>query len=158
MMLTIASDSRYGGARRGCSPRPRDHFGLVRCLISHPRACRLFALLCQTSEPEGGGQYRGVRCPQTSASTSFLPDPDAQITPFFGQVLLIKVYTGVPARVSGAAWARGGGGLEGDSGAQGGDSSTLHPLDPWKMLQINFWEFSGLVALGLPTRAATPRK
>ena len=38
------------------------------------------------------------------------------------------------------------------SGAQEGGTSTLHPLEPWQVLQINFGEFSGLVAVGLPTR------
>jgi len=43
------------------------------------------------------------------------------------------------ARVSGAAWTRGGGGLgDGSSGALGGGTSTLLPLDPWQVLHINF--------------------
>ena len=38
------------------------------------------------------------------------------------------------------------------SDAQEGGTSTLHPLEPWQVLQINFGESSGLVAVGLPTR------
>ena len=42
------------------------------------------------------------------------------------------------APVSSIAWARGWGGLGGSFGAQEGGTSTLLPLDPWQVLQINF--------------------
>ena len=56
------------------------------------------------------------------------------------QGLYFKEMTGAPTRVSGAAWAGVGGGLGGRSGALGGGTTTLHPLDPWQVLHINFWE------------------
>ena len=42
--------------------------------------------------------------------------------------------------------------MGGSSGALGGGTSTLHPLDPWHVLKLYFLDVSMLLAFGLPTR------
>ena len=51
------------------------------------------------------------------------------------QVLFFKDFSGVPSRLSGRTFGKGVGGLGGSSGALEGGTSTVHPADPWQVLQ-----------------------
>ena len=56
--LIIAASSRQGGASAP-SPRVRDDSGSKQCFFSVPHSRRYdFELLCETSEPEGDGQFK----------------------------------------------------------------------------------------------------
>ena len=95
--LIIAAASRQGGASAP-SPRVRDDSGSIQRLFSRPYSRRhVFELLCETSEPEGDGQFK------VPAALKLLPalDPNPILSSNPPLLLwsgaFIKDYTGVPS-------------------------------------------------------------
>ena len=98
--LIIAASSRQGGASAP-SPRVRDDSGSKQCFFSVPHSRRYdFELLCETSEPEGDGQFK------VPAALKLLPalDPNPILSSNPPLLLwsgaFIKDYTSVPSRFS----------------------------------------------------------
>ena len=73
---TFAAASRQKGAIAP-SPATRDDSGVNPMLIFPSLLVQVydFELLCETSEPEGDGQYQNVCCPQTTCQHLILTLP-----------------------------------------------------------------------------------
>ena len=107
-----------GSCQRALPATPRR---LLACLATYflvpARAGTTSTCSARRLEPEGGGQYQGVFValkPLPALEPHPILSRQPPLSP--GQERFFKDYTGVPARVSGSTWARGGGGLGDGSG------------------------------------------
>ena len=99
--LIIAAASRQGGASAP-SPRVRDDTGSKQCFFSVPHSRRYdFELLCETSEPEGDGQFK-VPAGALKLLPALDPNPyaESQFTPVLWchRCFSSRSLTGVPIR------------------------------------------------------------
>jgi len=152
-VLSFAAAARQRGAL-ALSPSHCVDSGLRRRFSARPRSSRHdFVMLCETPAAGGGGQYQGVCCPQTLATTWFPSCPELPTTPismcrcflqWLHRCALVPLGRppgqGVRVRLGSGLWP---------------ERWHIHspsPGAPWQVLQFNFWDFPGWVALVLPTR------